>query len=123
MTPAVARDGENSINALQSTTSAWAGGGPTDRPRRMRSFAEIMADQKLNRNILEITMRKRQTVDNAGNVLTPKQLTFDDLGTFLFDILKIKAEDCVRFNYTLGRYETREVMFKPGLDMSPYIGS
>ena len=119
MTPALARDGNTTS---LPTTSAWAGGGPTERPTRMRSFAEIMAEQKLNRNILEIIMKKKPTIDSSGNVTNPKNLTFDDLGTFIFDTMKIKAEDCLRFNYTLGRYDTREVMFKAGVDMTPYLG-
>ena len=125
MTPAMARDGINANNT-QPTTSAWAGGGPTDRtsdkPQRMRNFAEIMADQKLNRNIMEIILKKKPTIDSDGNVVTPKNLNFDDLGTLLFDILGVKAEDCLRFNYSLGRYDTREVMFKPGVDMTPNLG-
>ena len=125
MTPAMARGGI-STSTTQPTTSAWAGGGPTDRatdkPQRMRNFAEIMADQKLNRNIMEIILKKKPTIDSDGNVVTPKNLNFDDLGTLLFEILGVKAEDCTRFNYSLGRYDTREVMFKPGVDMSPYLG-
>ena len=89
----------------------------------MRTFAEIMADQKMNRNILEVILKKKRTPDNAGNVLTPKNLNYDDMGTFLFEILKIKADDCMRFNYSLARWDTREVMFKPGVDISPYLGS
>ena len=107
MTSAVAKDGGKTSTAFKSTTPAWAGGGPTDRPPRMRTFAEIMSEQKMNRNILELTLRKRQTSDGAGNVVTPKNLNYDDLGTFLFEKLKINAEDCLRFNYTLGRYDTR----------------
>ena len=58
MTPALARDGSGASNDFQTTTSAWAGGGPTDRPPRMRSFAEIMAEQMMNRNILEFMLKK-----------------------------------------------------------------
>ena len=49
--------------------------------------------------------------------------SFDYIATFLFDELQIKPEDCLRFNYTLGRYDSREVMFKPGVNLSPFIGS
>ena len=82
MTPAVARDGNNASSAFKSTTPAWAGGGPTDRPPRMRSFAEIMSEQKMNRNILELIMKKKPTADSAGNVTVPKNLNYDDLETF-----------------------------------------
>ena len=114
MTPVKAGGGCHANSVFQTTTPAWAGGGPTDRTPRLRSFAEIMADQKINRNILEIILKKKSTTDSDGNIVSPKNLNFDDLGTFLFDVLKISAEECLRFNYTLGRYDTREVMFKPG---------
>ena len=55
-------------------------------------------------------------------MITPKNLNYDEIGSFLFDVLKIKAEECLRFNYTLGRYDTREVMFKPEVDINPYLG-
>ena len=50
-----------------------------------------------------------------------KQLTFEDLGEFLFDILEIKPEECISFNFTSGRYDLREIKFKPGIDTSPYL--
>ena len=113
-----------STPSFNSTTSAWVGGGGGAlKPPRQRSFAEIMAEQKTNRNILEIVLKRIHSRDSDGNVITPKNLTYDDLGTFLFDILKLKAEDCLRFNYTLGRYDTREVMLKSGVDISQYLGS
>ena len=45
------------------------------------------------------------------------------MGTILFDIVKIKPSDCLRFNYTSGRYDTREIMFKPDIDLTPLLGS
>ena len=40
--------------ATLSTTSAWASGGNAGSEVRMRSFAEIIAEEKQQRNILEI---------------------------------------------------------------------
>ena len=45
-----------------------------------------------------------------------RNLTYDEIATF--DNLKTA---CLRFNYTTGRYDTREVMFKPEVDISPYL--
>ena len=113
-----------SINSFSNTTSAWAGGaGAAGHPRKQRSFAEIMSDQMKNRNILELIMAKIEKTDSEGKVYKHKNLTFDEIGAFLFDILKISPSDCLRFNYTTGRYDTREIMFKPGVDLSSYIGS
>ena len=105
-------------------TSAWAGGaGPAGQPRKQRSFAEIISEQKKNRNILEFILTKIQTIDKAGKPHTHKNLTFDEIGTFIFDIVKIKPTECLRFNYTSGRYDTREIMFKPEVSLTTYLGT
>ena len=113
------------ISGPTSTTSAWAGGaGPAGHARKQRSFAEIISEERKNRNILEITLTKIQTTDpTTGRIHTRKNLSFDEIGTFLFEILKIKPSDCLRFNFTSGRYDTREVMFKPGIDLGPFTGT
>ena len=43
------------------------------------------------------------------------------LGELLFDKLKLKSEDCLRFNFSSHRYDTREVILKPTVDLTPYI--
>lgn len=99
-------------------TSDWAGGRGVncDAPKKLRSFEEIIADAKCNRNILEINLKKN-TVDDQK----PPNLTFDQIGELLFDRLKINSDDCLRFNFSSHRYDTREVFLKPNIDLSPYI--
>ena len=106
--------------ALFSTTSAWALGGGAGSEVRMRNFAEIIAEEKKQRNILEIHLvKKAATVENE--TFRPKSLTFDDLGELLFDVLNVDPSQCIGFNYSTGRYDTREVKFKPGVELTPYI--
>ena len=64
-----------------------------------------------------------QEIDSDGNVSKHRNITFDELGALIFDVLKIPAADCLRFNYITARYDTKEVMLKPGVDISPYLGS
>ena len=66
---------------------------------KMRSFAEIIAAEKSERNILD--------------------MSYDELGEFIFDILKINPDDCMGFGFNTGRYYTREIKFRPGVDLSP----
>ena len=79
----------------------------------MRTFAQIIEQEKANRNILEIHLSK--------TAAKPKNLTFDDISELIFDILKIKPEDCLGYDYTTGRYDSRHIKFKPACDTSPYI--
>ena len=104
---------------LDSTTPASVGGGVKNPPDvRLRSFAEIIATEKSNRNILEIKLKKIATDDENVKV---KPLSFDNLGELVFDVLSIDPAQCIGFNYSSGRYDTREIKFRPGVDISLYI--
>ena len=105
-----------------SATSARVEGGGNATEVRMRSFAEILASEHQERNILEIHLTRLSTEEN--NVMTKvKALTYDDLGELIFDVLNVDYSQCAGFNYTTGRYDTREIKFKSGVDLSPYIRS
>ena len=103
---------------LDSTTPATVGGGVKNPNVRLRSFAEIIATEKSNRNILEIKLKKIATDDENVKV---KPLSFDNLGELVFDVLSIDPAQCIGFNYTSGRYDTREIKFRSEVDISPYI--
>ena len=108
------------VSALPAT-SVWAEGkkGSDDTTVRLRSFEEIIHDATNNRNILEIRLQKN--INDSDPQVKPPNLTYDQLGELLFDLLKIKSEDCLRFNFSTPRYDTREVMLKPGVDLTPFI--
>ena len=72
-------------------TTAWAVGWSDASEVRMRTFAEIIASEKTERNILDIHVTKIFTAENNTK---PKNLTFDELGEFIFDISNIKQEEC-----------------------------
>ena len=91
----------------------------SNQPSRMRSFEEIIADANNNRNILEIHLKKNISDEDPDT--KPPNLTHDQLGDLLFDHLNINVDDCIRFNFTGSRYDTREVILKPSVDLSPYI--
>ena len=107
----------SSVRAIPAT-SVWAGGKNGENVR-MRSFEEIVTDAKSNRNILEIHLKKNLDENDANK--KPANITFDQFGELLFDVLKINSDECVRINYASHRYDTREVVLKPSVDLSPYI--
>ena len=86
---------------------------------KIRSYEEIIADAKSNRNILEIHLKKNTPVDDPSK--KPANLTYDQLGELLFDVLKIKSDECLQLNFSTFRYDTREVVLKPNVNLMPYI--
>ena len=111
----------NPSSSALPATSTWAGGrnGSTKNNNRMRSFEEILEDATSNRNILEIILKKNVDETNPEN--KPANLNFTHLGELLFDHLKIKQDDCIRFNFLTHRYDTRDVLLKPEVNLDPYI--
>ena len=110
-----------------ATPSPWTGGGPPHGPPSLphqkpqaaitsaqagdrgpvvtpytRTFSQIIAEEKSQRNILEIHLRKIPVIQNQVPT-KPKNLTFDDIGDFLFDVLKLNPDDCLKFDFTTGR--------------------
>ena len=98
-------------------TNAWAAGGVSGG----RNFSKIIEDEQRDRNILELKISKIDIEDDNGAMTKPRPLTFEDLGEFLFDTLEINPTDCVTFNFSTGRYDQREIKFKPGVDTNPFL--
>ena len=70
-------------------------------PTNMRNFAKIMEDEKKQRNVLELKVTKIRP-DSGPN---PANLTHEDLGELLFDILQVPMKDCLAFDYNLQYWE------------------
>ena len=80
---------------LKSMADAVKGG--SGGPANMRSFAEIMEQEKKNRNILEI-----KTIKIRSEEASPPDLKAEDIGELLFDILKVNPADCLAYDYNNG---------------------
>ena len=101
-------------------TPPWAGGSVSGGNITTRTFAQILEDEKKQRNILEIQLNRNNVTTNETTGKA-KNLTYEDIGELLFDVIEIKPEDCISFNFNSGRYDQREVKFKPDIDASPFI--
>ena len=102
MTPAVGRDSVDSL------------------PCRMRSFAEILNEEKHHRNILEVKLTRTSVKQNEETVKAPT-LNEVDLSEFFFDVIKLKMEDCLGIALRTHRYDTKEIKLKKGVDPTPYL--
>ena len=103
----------------QTTTPEQTGGGNDNLPRKMRTFEEIMSDEKKNRNILTLTLTKIVKYE-AGKEVRAPSLTMEVIGEFVFDVMKLKMEDCAGLSLTTQRYDTKEIRLKPQVDPTIY---
>ena len=83
-----------------------------------RSWKQILEAAE-KENILEMKFVK--IADDEG--IKPKNLTFDDIYAFVFDVLKIKYDQCLAFDYSSGRYDTRYIKLKPEVEPTPFLKS
>ena len=95
-------------------------GDPPPGPKQMRRFAQILADEKEKRNILEIKLTKRFYGDE-GTQAKPEHLSLEKIGELMFDVIKFKVSECERVALVTNRYDTKEVMLKPYLTKEPII--
>ena len=100
-------------------TSTWAEGKKNAEDVRLRTFEEITNDATNNRNISKIRLQKNP-INSEPSVKHPNP-TYDQLGELLFDHLNIKIDDYLRFNFNTARFDSREVMLRPGVDLDPFI--
>ena len=78
----------------------------------IRSFEQIIAEERQRRDILDIHIQKINSIDENGEIVRPKSLTYEDLAELLFDELKIEPEECSDMNLNAGKYDQREIIFK-----------
>jgi hypothetical protein len=115
----------SSLPASHQPSSTYAkalGGTASGTTSNLMKYAEIVAQQKSQRNVLEMKIKKITTTNSETNeVINPKYLTMDDISELIFDIINIKFEECVGVDYFTGRWDTKEIMMKPGVDTSNFI--
>ena len=87
----------------------------------MRTFQQILAEEKGNRNILEIKLKKLNVTNEDGTQGKAKYLSIDEVSVLIFDVLKINPDDCQGVALYTSRYDTKEVKLKPEADPSIYL--
>ena len=95
-------------------TPERTGDGHPETPCRMRSFEEIMNEEKKNRNILIVKITKIVTIVN-GKEVKDKNLFMEDIGELFFEVMKVKVDDCAGLSLTTSRYDTKQINLKPSI--------
>ena len=86
----------------------------------MRSFNQILEEEKKNRNILELKINKIKT-DEALPPTSNPNMSAEDIGELLFDILKLDPSHCLAYDYNTGRNDTKQVKLKPGIPVNEIL--
>ena len=60
--------------------------------KEMRTFEQIVADEKETRNIIEIKVSRKQ-VEIDGEIKPAKSLSMDDVSVLIFDVIGVKPQD------------------------------
>lgn len=112
--------GSGMMTTEQTTMTPTKVGGGNTGPKRTRTFAEIIADDLQNRNIVEIILEKIPEYRD-GVPVAPKALTVEDQGELIFDVMKVDPSSCLGVNLFTGRNDTKEIKLKPNVDPTPYL--
>ena len=90
-------------------------------PKNMRSFAQILEQEKKDRNILELRINKIRTDEAVPQPLNSNNMSAEDVGELLFDILKLNPAHCLAYDYNTGRNDTKQVKLKPGIPVADIL--
>ena len=64
----------------------------------MRSFAQILEQEKKDRNILELKINKIWTEEAPPPTFNSNNMSAEDIGELLFDILKLNPSHCLAYD-------------------------
>ena len=96
----------------QSLTYAKALGGVAGGPSTILKYAEIISNQKSQRNVLEVKIKKIVPKESNRNSVSsptslPRSLNTDDLSELVFEVMNIPFEEGIGVDFYTGRYDTR----------------
>ena len=86
----------------------------------MRTYEQIIAEEKENRNILEIKITRLQ-IDEDGVMKPAKALSVDVVSVLIFDVIGVNPQECLGVARYTNRFNIKEVKLKPGVDATPYL--
>ena len=108
---------EDVVSAKTVTPSGMGDSLGSKVVKKMRSFEEIIAEEKENRNILEIKITRKE-IEEDGVMKPAKALSMDDVSVLIFDMIAVNPQDCLGVALYTSRFDTKEVKLKPGVDAS-----
>ena len=81
----------------------------------MRTFEEILEDEKKKRNTLTIKLTKIINYEDGKEIKAPS-LNIEDMSELIFDVIKLEMKNYARLALTTSRYNTKVISLKPEVD-------
>ena len=81
----------------------------------MRTFEEILEDEKKKRNTLTIKLTKIINYEYGKEIKAPS-LNIEDMSELIFDVIKLEMKNYARLALTTSRYDTKVISLKPEVD-------
>ena len=100
--------------------STWVGAGALGGVPNSRTYQQIIAEEKQNRNIIEFQIVKSAPTGSNEEHFA-RSLTYDELGELIFDVMKIDPSDCITFDYNTGRNDTKQIQLKSSVNSDQYV--
>ena len=96
------------------TYASTARGAMSDK---VRAYAEFVSKQKKERNLIEIRFKKERKID--GDKV--KYIDLETISDYLFNQLEINPDDILEIDLNTGRWDVKQVLFKPGVSTDHLI--
>ena len=107
------------VNASTFKEKGSSSGQPLKK--KNRTFAEIISDDLRDRNIIEIIFTKIAQINSDRESVAPKQLSIEDQGEFIFDVLKIEDKSIKGVNLFTNKKDTKEINLEAHIDPTPSL--
>ena len=84
---------------------------------RLKDYVNFVNKQKKEHSMIEIKFQR----DRFDGDVNRKNLDLDTVSEYILGELKIKPEHILEVDLNTGRHDTKQITFKPGVDIDKYV--
>ena len=103
---------------MYESNASKAKGGMSDK---VRIYADIILKQKKERTMIELKFTRKKNDDD--NSRTNRNVDADVVGEYIFSELKVKPEEIQEIDLNTGRYDTKQILFRNGVNIDSYLNN
>ena len=90
-----------------------------DKSEHLRVFANLIEKAKNKRNKIKIKFTKLRNSPESDK--SARYIDLETISKYIFTILMIKEEDVLEIDLNSGRYDLKQVLLKPNVDIEQLI--